>query len=1156
MSKLAKKFATIATVITVLAMVVGPVAPAQAQTTAELQAQVAALQAQLSALLAQLGSTTGTTGTTGTLPTGCASFDRNLKVGMTGADVKCLQQVLNSDSATQVAASGVGAPGAETMYFGAKTAAAVSKYQVKQGIVAVGTGFVGTLTRAKLNAGGTSAGTGTGTGSGGTVVSGVVTASLASDNPVSASIVTDSTAGDGAQSLIPVLKVNLSNGTASPITVTTMKFTRSGISADADISQAYIYDGDTKLAEYNSFSSAVLTFNSTGLVTIPANSVKTITLKVDLADTTDAGGKTIRFSVNAVSDIVSNASSIGGTFPIAGNYMTTAQTATLGKLTVAVQATNPATPDPTTGVEVMKFTLAAADQKVEVRQIIFSNVGTVAYTDLANYQLLDAATPIGSVIASANSDKTVVMTLATPLVIEKGTTKNMTLKADILSGTNRTYRFSFQNMTDISAYDTQYGIYLKPNQSDSWTILNGAEATIQTGKVTISRDTASPSGNISATSTNVVLAKFKVKATGEDVKVTDLRVQIYGSIGTVGMYQTAVYYDGTQMGQTTTTMNTQTTYASETEGGTVFSFGNTLVLPAGVEKIIEIRSDVKNRSGGAIDANSTLTVKVGDFTATGKTSAATVTVSSATGYQLTVSAGTLAVAMNQAVPSWTAAVPTGVAGATNVLIGSFILTAGSGEGANITSIAAQIASTSAPTTANTEFQNVRIYKGTLASGVQVGSALNNGGTPTASTTYTLYPSPYLSLNAGEQVVLNVYADILTGADTDNIRNVALGAVSGTGKVTNTSVDSSGWVTGQNAVVSSGGYVGVFADSGTPLANLVVMGTTGVEFAKFKFSASSSPEAMTISGIVATTTLGGSATVGSVSNLVLTSSKTPSWSVTLTGLSSAGVADFSGLMASNPLVIAAGVDDVITLKANISSYPNAVSGSSITFGMATSTYRGESGSPTTIAPAYRVAGNAQTIYKTKPTISNITQVGSTLTNSTLSLIKFRIAADAKGDVDLQRVNISVAVNDITTTTGNIAIDDFAIYEVGGSGSALNDRVSIATSTSYVAYSASSTVANSKFGGGVDDGLSKTGNILFTNNGGSVLKTISAGTYVDFEVKGLISGSAESGDSITIQLSDLGTASTDSNAIKWSDGVTAIVPSTYVKTIPSDSWTYSR
>ena len=84
------------------------------------------------------------------------AFNRTLKVGMTHADVKRLQELLNSDPNTRITESGVGSPGHETDYFGAKTAKAVEKFQIKHGIVSSGspetTGFgaVGPATRAKL----------------------------------------------------------------------------------------------------------------------------------------------------------------------------------------------------------------------------------------------------------------------------------------------------------------------------------------------------------------------------------------------------------------------------------------------------------------------------------------------------------------------------------------------------------------------------------------------------------------------------------------------------------------------------------------------------------------------------------------------------------------------------------------------------------------------------------------------------------------------------------------------------------------------------------------------------------------------------------------------------------------------------------------------
>jgi hypothetical protein len=79
-------------------------------------------------------------------------------MGSTGPDVMKLQQFLNADADTRVAASGVGSVGAETDYFGGLTAAAVSKMQVKYrsdilspaGLVNP-TGYFGPSSRAKAN---------------------------------------------------------------------------------------------------------------------------------------------------------------------------------------------------------------------------------------------------------------------------------------------------------------------------------------------------------------------------------------------------------------------------------------------------------------------------------------------------------------------------------------------------------------------------------------------------------------------------------------------------------------------------------------------------------------------------------------------------------------------------------------------------------------------------------------------------------------------------------------------------------------------------------------------------------------------------------------------------------------------------------------------
>lgn len=84
------------------------------------------------------------------------TFNANLKVGATGADVSALQSVLIANGFSIPAISnGSAAPG----YFGSQTLTAVKAYQASRGIP--NTGFVGPLTRGALNSGATGGGSST-----------------------------------------------------------------------------------------------------------------------------------------------------------------------------------------------------------------------------------------------------------------------------------------------------------------------------------------------------------------------------------------------------------------------------------------------------------------------------------------------------------------------------------------------------------------------------------------------------------------------------------------------------------------------------------------------------------------------------------------------------------------------------------------------------------------------------------------------------------------------------------------------------------------------------------------------------------------------------------------------------------------------------------
>lgn len=105
-------------------------APAQAATSAELEAQIQALMAQIEALQGSTGSSS------------CASFTMDLTMGASGAEVTALQNFLIGEGHA-IAAGATG-------YFGAQTQASLAAYQSASGI-SPAAGYFGPITRAKVN---------------------------------------------------------------------------------------------------------------------------------------------------------------------------------------------------------------------------------------------------------------------------------------------------------------------------------------------------------------------------------------------------------------------------------------------------------------------------------------------------------------------------------------------------------------------------------------------------------------------------------------------------------------------------------------------------------------------------------------------------------------------------------------------------------------------------------------------------------------------------------------------------------------------------------------------------------------------------------------------------------------------------------------------
>jgi len=759
---------------------------------------------------------------------------------------------------------------------------------------------------------------------------------IASDNPAVATILSDDTGNSYPQALVPFLKVNLSAGSDGAVKVTTMKFMRTGVSSDSDIGNLYLYDNSgTRLAEYTSFNDKIVTFtNSSGLFTISAGGTAGVTLKGDLArsSTSVAAGKTIGFSLVSASDVTTDGASVSGSFPSAGNLMSTAQVTDLGQAYLSSYTTYPSTiKADATNQELWRFTVTTSAQKMQVKKVVLTMVGTIASTDVRDLKLEVGGVQLGTTQTLGSDNKVTFSNLN--YEIPAGQSKTLVLRGTMNGGASKSFKFTIQRTADIELYDVNYNVYntiAKDAITTAFALIEPvttAGTSVSSGTITTSVASDSPTGNVADGATAVTLAKFGFQATGEDVKVESLPVAVAitnndGGEASIGLVNVKTLLDGTQVG---TTASAVATSAAQT-----FTYGNTFRITAGETRYLTVVADLSNSS---LEANDTvaITINAGTSNAQGITTLSSLSTTAQTGRTLTVSSGAISITKNSAFADRSATSPTGTKTATNVQIASFIITAGAGEGADVTQIVLKDVSTVSQMGDN--FQNMKIMNGAT----QIGDTIGSLDSSATAATYTYTPSSAIRIAAGSQYVVDVYADIKSSpADEASLLStngvVEVDAVSATGATTGSDVGlATGQDTGlQNAYISANGNLDVLAGPNTPVAQHLVMGATAQEVAQFKLSASVD-EDVSVTEIYLAATVASDAT-GTFSNIKLYNGTTQVGTTAGFGNTSTttyAVAPFTGI---TNLTIPRSQSVTLTVKADVSMIPNATSADTATFAL--------------------------------------------------------------------------------------------------------------------------------------------------------------------------------------------------------------------------------
>ena len=1000
---------------------------ASAATVEELTAQINALLAQVSALQAASGNVTTTTTTTGSQVACTASFGTNLKVGSSNADVLALQRLLNQSADTQVSATGAGSPGMETSYFGPATKAAVIKFQNKYATdilspvgLTQGTGFVGASTRAKLNTmctSGSTTTTTTGTTlpagctsasgfspttgaacSAGTVVitGGAVSAVLDSTSPMSSGVVSP-------QGVATFATFRITNPTAAAVKVTMLKFTRTGISSDSTLNNVYLYSGAARLTDSASVSQGIVNFSdASGLVTVPAGSSVTVSVRADVASS--MAGQTLGFMLT---DAMTDAGAISG-LPISGAQMTFV-TAPLGMATADfVGSFVPSTGniDPQSDIVVWQKNLNIGNRDAMMSTIRFQQIGSVYATDIKNLRLMIDGTQVGAAVDQADANRFVTFSFATPLTVKAG---NHTIKVlgDVVGGSGRNFQFSLRRVVDVEITDSQLGVVVTPtNGGVAFTQVQGASTIgINAGTLTVSKDTSSPSGNVVLNGSQVTMAKFAFKANGEDLKVENLT---FGYTGTSSMAAKlragSIFADGVQIGS----------QQDIVPAGTQFNLGSALVIPAGKTVVVEVRADIfNNGTGGAFLANDTFQINLiaGSSNVYQRQSLGYIANTGVSANQLTVASGSLALSAYSAYSNQTVTVPQ-----TAYKLGEYRLTTGNTEGVNLDTVTL--------TLANGTLTNLTdIYV------VYNGKTSQSKSTGQASQTFSINEAVAANTTMSFAVYANMNAN-LTGTVVSTLQ------VSGTSQSSGQAVTSA-VVTGQT--ISQGtGVLTVVADASTPVSALVV-GNSMPKVGSYKFTGLN--DAFTIDEL--TFQVLGANGAAAIKNIVVKDGAT---TLATTPVNSSNKATSTGLT----LAVAYNQNKIVDVYADLGTIGTGGATTSANVGvqLVSYEYMTSSGVKTRVFGA--TSTNAFYAFKTKPTITNVALPTSVLNAGAQTVAQFTITADAGGTVAWRKLTMSIASS---TPSGTLTTTGYNIYDAANQSTALTGVVVTQTASTVTFTSAS-------------------------------------------------------------------------------------------------------
>ncbi len=418
-------------------------------------------------------------------------------------------------------------------------------------------------------------------------VSGSVNAMLASDSPAAGTL---AVLASGAKTVATLAKFTFSgNGT-----VTQLQVKRTGVSSDSDLSNVYLFNGNTRLTDAASVGgSSLITFsNPNGLFTVSGSMTVSVVVEIPAGTT---AGKTVGAQLTSFTVANGSAASV----MISGNMMTIATASDLAYPTFGAVTPDGASFDPAKDVEVFRSNVSVNNRDMTLSRLIIRNIGSAQMADINNFRLRVDGTQVAQT-QSMDSNGYVYFSFS-PMTLKAGT-RIISVLADLVGGSSRNFQFQVRSAADVGFTDTQYNQAV--SASNTFPIGPTSSSSINNGTLTIQRASDSPSGNVTDGSSDVTLAKYTVTAYGEPMKIETLTIGATSSRATVGSLRNGrVLIGGVQYGSTATLTS------NYPAAGTSYTLNYT--VQPGTPVTLEIHADMYDNDGtNNLSNNDTVTAYV------------------------------------------------------------------------------------------------------------------------------------------------------------------------------------------------------------------------------------------------------------------------------------------------------------------------------------------------------------------------------------------------------------------------------------------------------------------------------------------------------------------------------------------------------------------